>query len=99
MTDKQYTSYISLKHLTPTSSIAASTHSVIRAASTHHVVTATTRWPVIGARSLHAHGLPLGFIMGSHLRAATLEDLNVPESIEMARSRHGEWIETAFAQY
>lgn len=67
----------------PTSSVASATHSVIGSPSAHHVVAATTRGPVVGARSLHAHGLPLGFVMGPHLSAATLEDLNVPKSIEM----------------
>lgn len=81
--DDKTASHVSIIKLKPTSSIASSAHSVVRSSSTHHVVAATTGRSVIGARSLHAHGLPLGFIMGPHLSAATLEDLNVPESIEI----------------
>lgn len=78
--------------LGPTSSVASSAHSVIGPPSAHHVVAASTRGPVIGAGSLHAHRLPLGFVMGPHLSTATLEDLNVPESIQIPQWGHGEWV-------
>lgn len=68
-------------YLAPTSTISSATHSVIGSPSAHHVVASATRWSVVRARSLHAHGLPLWFIMGPHFSTATLEDLNVPESI------------------
>lgn len=69
--------------LSHTCSITSTTHSVIGPPSAHHVVAATPRRSVVRARSLHAHGLPLGLVMGPHLSTATLEDLNVPESIEI----------------
>lgn len=66
-----------------TSTVASAAHPVIGSSSADHVVAAAAaRRPVVGAGSLHAHGLPLRLIVGPHLSTATLEDLNVPTSMD-----------------
>lgn len=77
------------------SSITAAAHSVIGSPSAHHVVAATTRGPVVGPGSLHAHGLSLGFVVSPHLGTTTLEDFNVPKCIKVSQLGHLGWIESS----
>ena len=82
--------------LPPTSaSVAASAHPVIgpSPSAAHHAVApaaAPPRGAVVGAGSLHAHGLPLGLVVGPHLSAAALEDLNVPGVAYRRHSEHSQ---------
>ncbi len=64
-----------------TSTVASTSRSLKGDSSAHAVVAAAASRPVVGARSLHAHGLTLGFIMCAHFRPAALEDLYIPKDI------------------
>ncbi len=63
-----------------TSTVASTSHSLKGDSSAHAVVAAAASRPVVGARSLHAHDLTLGF-MCAHFRPAALEDLYIPKDI------------------
>ena len=67
--------------LTLTSPISSAAHAVEGASPTQAVVSAARAWPVVGPRTLQAHGLALRLVVRPDLCAAALEDLNVPEGI------------------